>query len=76
MQGLDGPGSKASSVLLSGHNTGIVSDSSGGGVPGDITVDAGTLTITNGAADLCGQLPYHGPAGAVTVTADSVVISA
>jgi len=75
VQGLEGPGSKASSVVLSGENTGIVSDSASG-VPGDLTVDAGTLTVTNGAVLAAGSSQSTGPAGKVTVTADSVVISA
>ena len=75
VQGLEGSGSRASSVVLSGLNTGIVSDSALG-LPGDITVNAGTLTITNGALIAAGSPQSIGPAGAVTVTADSVVISA
>ncbi|HSL04500.1 MAG TPA: filamentous hemagglutinin N-terminal domain-containing protein, partial [Nitrospiraceae bacterium] len=75
VQGLERPGTMASSVLLSGPNTGIVSDS-GLGVPGEITVNAETLTITNGAAIAAGTSTSTGPAGNVKVTADSVVISA
>ena len=75
VRGLDGSGSKAGSVLLSGTTTGIVSNSFFG-VPGDITVNAGTLTVTNGAAIAAGSASSDGPGGAVTITADSVVISA
>jgi len=75
VQGLAGPGSMASSVRLSGPNTGIITDSSAG-APGDITVNAGSVTITNGAAIAAGSATSTGPAGQVTVTADSVVISA
>ena len=76
VQGLEGPGSKAGSVVLSGQdNTGITSDSISG-VPGDLTVHAGTLTVTNGAVISAGSSQSTGPAGKVTVTADSVVISA
>jgi filamentous hemagglutinin family protein len=75
VQGLDGSGSRASSVVLSGLNTGIVSDSALG-LPGDITVNAGTLSITNGALIAAGRSDSDGPGGAVTITADSVVISA
>jgi filamentous hemagglutinin family protein len=75
VQGLAGPGSMASSVLLSGPNTGMVSNSNAG-VPGEITVNAGTLTITNGAAIAAGSPISTGPGGKVTVTADSVLISA
>ena len=73
VQGLEGP--NASSVLLSGPNTGIVSDSTAG-VPGEIIVNAGTLTITNGAAIAAGSPTSTGPGGTVTVKADSIVISA
>lgn len=75
VQGLAGPGSMASSVRLSGPNTRITTDSSAG-VPGDITVNTGTVTITNGAAIASGSSSSIGAAGKVTVTADSVVISA
>jgi filamentous hemagglutinin family protein len=75
VRGLDGSGSEAGSVLLSGETTGIVSNSFFG-VPGDITVNAGTLTVTNGATIAAGSALSDGPAGNVTVTADSVVISA
>ena len=75
VQGLAGPGSMASSVRLSGPNTGIITDSFAG-APGDITVNAGTVTITNGASIAAGSATSTGPAGKVTVTADSVVISA
>ena len=76
VQGVEGPGSMASSVQLSGPNAVIASDSAAGGVPGDITVNARTLTITNGAAIASGSSSSIGAAGKVTVTADSVVISA
>jgi filamentous hemagglutinin family protein len=75
VQGLAGPKSMASSVQLSGPNTRIITDSFAG-MPGDITVNAGTVTITNGAAIAAGSSSSTGPAGKVTVTADSVVISA
>jgi filamentous hemagglutinin family protein len=63
VQGLDGSGSMASSVLLSGLNTGIVSDSTQG-LSGDLTVHAGNLTITDGARSLGSAL--SGPTGLVT----------
>ncbi len=69
------PESKAGSVVLSGQNTGIFSDSNFG-EPGDLTVQAGTLTITNGAVIAAGSSQSDGPATDVTVTADSIVISA
>lgn len=75
VQGLDGLGSKASSVALSGESTAIVS-ASNLGLPGDLTVHAGTLTITNGARISAGDPRFTGPAGNVTVTADSIGISA
>ena len=75
VQGLDGEGSKAGSVVLSGQNSGIISDSASG-LPGDIIVNAGNLTITKGALISAGSSQSTGPAGNVTVTADSIVISA
>lgn len=75
VQGLAGSGSKADSVRLSGKSTGIFADSVSG-LPGDITVNAGILTITNDAAISAGSSQITGPAGQVAVTADSIVISA
>ena len=75
VQGLAGSGSMADSVRLSGKDTGIFSDSVSG-LPGDITVNAGILTITNGAAITAGSAQITGQAGQVAVTADSIVISA
>jgi len=75
VQGLAGPESMASSVRLSGPNTRITTDSSAG-VPGDISVNAGTLTITNGAAIASGSSTSTGPGGKVTIAANSVSISA
>ncbi|TKB71378.1 MAG: filamentous hemagglutinin N-terminal domain-containing protein [Nitrospira sp.] len=75
VQGLGGLGSKAGSVVLSGQDTLIVSDSDLG-LPGDITVNAGTLTITNGAVISAGSGTSFGPAGNVMVTADLILISA
>ena len=75
VQGLEGPGSKAGSVVLSGQGAGIVSNATVG-VPGDLTVNAETLTITDGAVISAGSPESTGPAGAVTVTAGSVIISA
>jgi len=74
VQGLTGSGSMASSVLLSGLNTGIFSDSSFG-LSGNVTVNAKTLTITDGAQLSIGS-PLSGLTGLVTVNADSVLISA
>ena len=74
VQGLTGSGSMASSVLLSGLNTGIFSDSLLG-LSGNVTVNAGTLTITDGAVISIGSA-LSGLTGLVTVTADSVLISA
>jgi large exoprotein involved in heme utilization and adhesion len=74
VQGLTGLGSMASSVLLSGLNTGIVSDSVKG-LSGNVTVNVGTLTITDGAVLSIGSA-LSGLTGLVTVTADSVLISA
>ena len=73
VEGLDA-GSKAGVVLLSGQSTGIFSFSNGG-VPGNLTVNAETLTITNGAVINTGS-GISGPAGNVGITADSVMISA
>jgi large exoprotein involved in heme utilization and adhesion len=72
VEGLEG--SKPGSVLLSGQSSGIVS-ASAAGVPGDLTVNTGTLTITNGAVISTGSA-QSGPAGNVGITADSIAISA
>lgn len=75
VQGLAGPGSKASSVLLSGQGTGIASDSNIGQA-GEVTIAAGALTITDGAAISAGSSLSTGSAGKVTLTADSIMIAA
>ena len=73
VEGLE-PGSKAGSVLLSGQNTRIDSNSFSG-VPGDLTINTETLTITNEAVISTGSA-ISGPAGSVGITAGSVLISA
>ena len=74
VQGLLGPGNKTGSVLLSGQGTGIVSDSSFGQA-GEVTINAGTLTITDGAVISAGSPSSLGPAGKVTLTADSILLA-
>lgn len=74
VQGIAGLGSKAASVLLSGQGSGIVSDSTLGQA-GEVTVNAGTLTITDGAAISAGSPLSFGPTGKVTLSADSIRIT-
>jgi len=75
VQGLTGPGSKAGSVLLTGQGTAIASNSNFGQAS-EMTINAGTLTITNGAEIAAGSLQSFGSAGKVTLTADSILIAA
>src|SRR5439155_23219189 len=61
--------------LSADPNTSILTDSASG-EPVEITVPAGTLTITNGPTIAAGTPSSTGPAGNVTVKAESVVVSA
>ena len=75
VQGLQGAGTRADSVVLSGSGSGIVSDSSGTARAGDIAMQAKTITLTEGAVIQAGTLNTTAAGGDVTITADSVGIS-
>jgi large exoprotein involved in heme utilization and adhesion len=76
VQGLPGAESMANSVVLSGLGSGIFSDSFGLGRPGDVAVQAKTVSLTDGAAIQAGSPQNSGAAGGnVTIEADSVDIS-
>jgi filamentous hemagglutinin family protein len=78
-----GPGGRVTvtasgSALVSGESGGIISASSGiagfGGAPGELVVNAGALTLTDGA--VIGTNNILGPqSGNISITARSVVIS-
>ena len=77
VQGLQGAGSMADSVALSGLGSGIVSDAQGAGTisAGDVTVHAKTIRLADGAVIQSGTLDTTGAGGNVTIVADSVDIS-
>ena len=75
VQGLQGAGSMADSVALSGSGSGIVSDTRGTARAGDVTVDAKTISLTDGAVIQTGTLGNTGAGGDVTINAGSVDIS-
>ena len=76
VQGLEGSGSKADSVFLSGSRSGIVSETFGSAPPGNIAVYAKTVNLTDGAVIQAGTPIDTGPAaGTVTIDANSVSIS-
>jgi filamentous hemagglutinin family protein len=77
VQGLQGAGSMADSVALSGLGSGIVSDAQGAGTisAGDVTVHAKTIRLADGAVIQAGTLDTTGAGGNVTIVADSVDIS-
>ena len=74
VQGLAGAGSKARSVLLTGQGTAIVSDSVVG-QGSEVAINAGTLTITDGATIAAGSESSFGSAGKVTLMTDSTLIA-
>ena len=75
VQGLQGAGSRADSVVLSGSGSGIVSDSSGIGRAGEIAVHANTINLTEGAVIQAGTPSTTAAGGNVTIDANSVDIS-
>ena len=77
LQGLQGAGSMADSVALSGLDSGIVSESSGAGTvrAGDVAVHAKTVSLRDGAVIQAGNLSTTGAGGNVAINADSVDIS-
>lgn len=77
VQGLQGAGSMADSVALSGLGSGIVSDAQGAGTisAGDVTVHAKTIRLADGAVIQAGTLDTTGAGGNVTIVADSIDIS-
>jgi filamentous hemagglutinin family protein len=76
VQGLQGMGSRADSVILSGPGSGIISDSTGGTTrAGDVAVHAKSLTMADGAVIQAGTIITTAAGGNVTVDADSVDIS-
>jgi filamentous hemagglutinin family protein len=75
VQGLQGAGSMADSVDLSGIGSGIVSDTFGQARAGDVAVHAKTVSLTNGAVIQAGTPSTTAAGGNVTIDADSVDIS-
>jgi large exoprotein involved in heme utilization and adhesion len=75
LQGWQGSGSMADSVILSGPGTGIISDTLGTGRSGDVAVHAKTVSLTNGAVILSGTPFTTAAGGNVTIDAGSVGIS-
>ena len=75
VRGLQGTGSMADSVVLSGGGSGIISTTAGSVRAGDIAVHSKTVTLADGAVIQGGALANTGAAGNVTIEADSVDIS-
>lgn len=75
VQGLEGTGSKADSIILTGSNSGIISETFGIARLGDIVVQAKTVSLTKGAVIKAGTPIDTGTAGNVTIDADLVGIS-
>jgi large exoprotein involved in heme utilization and adhesion len=75
VQGLEGAGSAAESVVLSGSGSGIVADSFGFARAGEVVVHSKTVSLTDGAVIL-GGTPSTSAAGSnVIIEANSVEIS-
>jgi hypothetical protein len=75
VQGLQGSGSKANSLILDGPGTGLKTVALGGGQLGDIDVLATTLSMEDGAVIEAGSSFDAATAGSVTIDADSVGLS-
>ena len=75
VQGLQGAGSLADSVVLLGSGSGIVSDSFGTPRAGDVAVHAKTISLADGAVIQAGTLDTTAAGGNVTIDADSIDIS-
>lgn len=75
VQGLQGAGSMANSVVLSGSGSGIVADSFGFARAGEVVVHSKTVSLTDGAV-IIGGTPSTSAAGSnVIIEANSVEIS-
>lgn len=72
IQGLQGVGSKADSIVLSGSGSGITSESTGLARAGDIAMHTKSLTMTNGAAI---EMVTSGTGGTITLETDSIDMS-
>lgn len=75
VQGLQGAGSMADSVSLSGVSSGIVSDSFGAARAGDVAVHAKTISLADSAVIQAGTLDTTAAGGNVTIDANSIDIS-
>jgi hypothetical protein len=76
VQGLQGAGSMADSVALSGFGSGIVSETLGTARSGDVAVHAKTVSLMDEAVIQTGTSSFTtGAGGNVTIDADSVDIS-
>ena len=75
VQGLQGAGSMADSVALSGFGSRIVTDTIGQGQTGDVAVHAKTVSLTDRAVIQAGTPSTPGAGGNVTIVASSINIS-
>src|SRR5262249_47332218 len=74
VQGLQGSGSKADSLILEGPGTGLKTEAQGGGLLGNIEVDAKTINLMEGAVIQAGSPQTTATAGTITLDAASVGI--
>jgi large exoprotein involved in heme utilization and adhesion len=72
VQGLQGAGSMADSVTLSGLGSGIVSETTGSARSGHVTVESNAVSLTDRAVIQTGTLGNTGSGGDVTINAGSV----
>ncbi len=75
VQGLQGAGSMADSVIFSGSNSGIITDTQGTAHTGDVAVFAKTVSLADGAVIQAGTPSTTAAGGDVTIDAGSVGIS-
>jgi len=75
VQGLDGEGSKANSLTLTGLGSSISSGTVGSGTPGDILLKAKTVSLMDNAQIEAGSSLGNGTGGNVTIDADLVDVT-
>ncbi|MBH0200504.1 MAG: filamentous hemagglutinin N-terminal domain-containing protein [Nitrospira sp.] len=75
IQGLDGNGNKADSLIITGFRSGILQDTYGTAGAGDINIHTNILSLANGAVIEGGTIQGEGTGGRVTIDANSVTIA-
>ena len=72
VHGLNGQENMAESVTLTGFRSGIIADSFGSALPGDITVNAESVHLADGAVIEGGNTFSEGTGGNISITASTI----